>query len=385
MQSNNNKVWAFLGLVIVVVLIVVGIKSSKNGKVSNETGPIKIGFIAPLSGDPAAYGESARNSLELMVEKLNTSGGIDGRLVEVIYEDGKCDGKAASLAAQKLVTVDKVQAIIGGLCSGETVAAAPIVEEGKVLLLSPGSSAPAISSAGDYVFRTFPSDIGFSHQLSELIASKGIKRIALISEQTDYSQGLRNAFLADMQSKGIEVVADENFAPDTSDFKALAGKIRDAQPEAIFMNPQTATTAARIAKQLRDLGNTTQLYGVGIFTSTEFAKSGSFVNGMIIFDIAADSNKEMSNQLAMEYKAKFGKDAPYPIFSNLTYDTLNILKGGIEKVGYNGEKLKNYLYEMKPYSGILGNISFDKNGDPLGINAYVIKQIQNGEIVDYQK
>ncbi len=384
MQSNNNKVWAFLGLVIVVVLIVVGVRSSKN-KGADETGPIKIGFISPLSGDAASYGESARNSLELMVEKLNATGGIDGRQVEVIYEDGKCDGKAASLAAQKLVTVDKVQAIIGGLCSGETVAAAPIVEQAKVLLLSPGSSAPAITDAGDYIFRTYPSDIGFSHQLSNLVASKGIKRVALISEQTDYSQGLRNAFLVDMKEKGIEVVADENYAPDTNDFKAIGQKIRDVKPEAIFMNPQTATTATRIAKQLRDLGDNTQLYGVGIFTNTEFAKSGSFVNGMIILDIASDSNKELSNQLAVEYKAKFGKDAPYPIFSNLTYDTLNILKGGIEKVGYNGEKLKNYLYTMKPHVGIIGNISFDKNGDPVGINAYIIKQIQNGEIVDYQQ
>lgn len=385
-NKNTTTLWVALAIVIVVILIIVGVTSGKGDKKVSDTGtgPIKIGFIAPLSGDAAAIGESMQQSAKLWADETNASGGIDGRQVELIYEDGKCDGKAASLAAQKLVTVDKVQLIVGGACSGETVAAAPIAEEGKVLLISAASSAPAITEAGDYVFRTYPSDLGFSHQLSDLISRKGVKKVALISEQTDYAQGLRNAFLADMQSKGIQVVADEQYASDVADFKSIVGKVDAAAPEAIFVNPQAPANAVRIIKQLRDTGNTTQLYGVGIFTNEDFAKSGKFVDGMVILDIASASNKEFGEKVAAAFKAKFGADSAFPIFSNMTYDTLGIVKNAISKVGYDGTKIKEYLYDMKPYSGIVGNISFDSNGDPEGINAYIVKQIQSGQIVDYK-
>jgi branched-chain amino acid transport system substrate-binding protein len=318
------------------------------------------------------------------VDETNAAGGINGRQIEMVYEDGKCDGKAAALAAQKLVTVDKLQLIVGGACSGETLAAAPIAEQSKVLLISAASSSPLITTAGDYIFRVYPSDLGFASQLTGLLRNKSVKKVALVSEQTDYAQGLRNAFLSNAKDAGMTVVADENFATDISDFKAIAGKLNSAQAEAIFINPQTPAGAVRIIKQLRDLGNTTQVYGVGIFSNDEFAKSGKFVDGMIILDIAAASNKALGDKLALNFKSKFGHDSAFPTFSNATYDTLGIVKGAISKAGYDATKIKDYLYTMKHYVGVIGNISFDTNGDPVGINSYIVKQIKDGHIVDYK-
>ena len=102
---------------------------------------IKIGFIGPLTGGAAGYGQDIKSGVEYYYTQNPT---IAGKKVKVIYEDGKCNGQDAASAVQKLINVDKVKVIIGGLCSGETLAMAPIVEQAQVLIISPGSSSPAV-------------------------------------------------------------------------------------------------------------------------------------------------------------------------------------------------------------------------------------------------
>ncbi|MEK7185690.1 MAG: ABC transporter substrate-binding protein, partial [Patescibacteria group bacterium] len=184
----NNTV-KLIGGIIVLVLIVWGITAFTNpsGAPVSETGPIKIGFIGPLSGDAAVYGETEKNAVEIALEEINQSGELKRRL-EVIYEDGKCSGKDAVTAAQKMINIDKVSIIFGGVCSSETLGLAPVVESNKVVLFSAFSSSPLISQSGDYVFRKSPSDSDFGKADAELIASQGIKRVAMISENSDYSQ-----------------------------------------------------------------------------------------------------------------------------------------------------------------------------------------------------
>jgi len=150
--------------------------------------PIKIGYIGPLTGGAAAYGETEKNVIELALKEINDGGELIRKL-EVIYEDGKCDGKDAATAAQKLINIDKVKIILGGGCSAETLGAAPLAEASKVILFSAFSSNPFIGQSGDYVFRNCPSDSDFGKADADFIASQGIKRAATITENTDYSQG----------------------------------------------------------------------------------------------------------------------------------------------------------------------------------------------------
>ena len=108
----------------------------------------------PLSGDGASYGIMGQNVVNLRVEEINKAGGINGRNLEIIWEDGTCNPKDASMAAQKLINIDNVSIIFGGFCSGETLGAAPITEKKKVILFSGVSSSPEITNAGDFVCRT---------------------------------------------------------------------------------------------------------------------------------------------------------------------------------------------------------------------------------------
>ena len=153
----DNK--AIVGIVIAVVFFLVGYgvgcgvdRSSGEGQQANDTAkeeasnePIKIGFIGPLTGDAAVYGEPVENVTKLAVKEINASGGINGRPLEVIYEDSLCDGKGAATAMQKLANVDKLEFVIGGFCSSESLGAAPIANEHKIVLFSPGSSSAALT------------------------------------------------------------------------------------------------------------------------------------------------------------------------------------------------------------------------------------------------
>ncbi len=182
---------------------------------------IKIGFIGPLSGNAAGYGQDVKKGVDIYFEENPT---IAGKPVQVIYEDGKCNGQDSASAAQKLVNVDKVQIILGGPCSGETLAAAPIAEQGKVLLLSPLSSSPTVTTAGDYIFRNYPSDIQVAKTLVSKVLKAG-KKIALLTEQTDYAQGYRGAVKTHMGNAGQTLALDEVFPVDNTDFRTLLSKV----------------------------------------------------------------------------------------------------------------------------------------------------------------
>ena len=143
---------------LLVPLFALGILLSACSPSDDGTGPIKIGFIGPLTGEASPYGVDTLNGAKLAVDEINEAGGVNGRMIEIIAEDGRCTGTDAASAAQKLVNVDKVVAIVGGQCSGETLAAAPIAESAKVVMISPVSSSPDVTAAGDFIFRDYPSD-----------------------------------------------------------------------------------------------------------------------------------------------------------------------------------------------------------------------------------
>ena len=161
-----------VGAIIVIVIAIVVVYTTQNIVANRGTGAIKIGFIGPLTGDAASYGKPISNAVRMAVDVINQSDGINGRPIEVIYENGGCNKEDALRATQKLVYIDKVRMIIGGICSGETLAVLPIAEKEKIILLSPSSSSPELTGAGEYFFRNTPSDLKSGEKLAQLITEK---------------------------------------------------------------------------------------------------------------------------------------------------------------------------------------------------------------------
>ncbi|MDP3794172.1 MAG: ABC transporter substrate-binding protein, partial [Candidatus Uhrbacteria bacterium] len=207
---KNNAIWWIIGIVIVVGLgYLIFNQPNKSATPSTkpvanepvapkvvESSEVTIGWIGPLTGDAAAYGIPLQKATMLAAEEINAAGGVGGKKLVVAYEDGNCDGKGGAAAAQKLISINKVQIIIGGTCSGETLGFTPIANENKVVVFSPSASSPDLTTkGGDYAFRFYPSDalagkVAASYAMDTFKA----KKAAVITANTDYAQGLHRVF-----------------------------------------------------------------------------------------------------------------------------------------------------------------------------------------------
>ena len=336
-------------------------------------GTIKIGYIGPLTGDAAAYGADTSHGAQLAVDEINAAGGINGKKLELIVEDGRCNGADAAGAAQKLVNVDKVVAIIGGQCSGETLAAAPIAEAGKVVLLSPLSSSPDVTKAGDYVFRNYPSDALKTTAMAQYFKDKNIKTVAMISENTDFCQAFRSALKSKMADGAF--VFDEVVEPSTKDYRSLMTRLKDKQFDIFFPNGQSDSTVGLMMQQLREAGMKQPAIVHDTGDSATLSKTmADAVEGMYIINVPANvSDKTFETT----FKGKYGDPQFGLIFAGFAYDALNVLAEGMKNGATDGTALKDWMYAMKGYSGVVGIFHFDKNGDVVGI-PYVLKQYQKG-------
>ena len=350
-------------------------------KTQQLQGSYKIGVMYPLSGDVATVGLPIQKATKIAIDEINAKGGINGRKVEAIYEDGKCNPKDGNAASQKLVNIDKVKIIIGGVCSGETLGAAPITESNKVILISPSATSPDITKAGDFVFRVAPSDayagiVASNYAFNELKA----KKTALITESNDYAQGLRKVFKENFVKLGGEITADETYNPEDTDFRTQVTKAKASNPNVIYIVPGNPTKGVLLIKQIKEAGISLQLLTAEVMIGRNVIKENAAdMEGMIGIEQKFDDKAPKSSALLAKYKQQAGEEAPFPAYMAGAYDIVYLLADAIGKYGYDSEKIKDYLYSVKNYEGAVGKITIDNNGDP--IMEYSVKQVKNGGLV----
>ncbi|HLC32771.1 MAG TPA: ABC transporter substrate-binding protein [Candidatus Nanoarchaeia archaeon] len=347
---------------------------------STSTDKIKIGFVGALTGDGATYGADDRAGVLLALDDINAQGGINGKPLEVVFEDGKCNGKDASTALQKLLETDNVKIILGGTCSSETLAMAPITESKKVILFTAIASSPKIVDAGDFVFRNVINDNLAGKHLAELVALKN-KRIAIISENTDYAQGLRGTFTKRAQELGIEIIADEVFEPGSTDFRTQLAKIKETSPDAIFIDPQSDTTSGILLKQVHELSSA-QLYLAWFGGSKLVEQAGVAAENLIWNDLPQVSADNTRAQTVLQaHNAKFGTEPSFPVWMLLSYDRTRLIAEALKKCGEDTTCTRDFLYSVN-FEGVAGKATFDKNGEVEGFSmqGYVRK---NGQVIKY--
>ncbi len=369
-----NKTVKIVVWVVVIVLVLWGLSSLSNKEVA-ETGPIKIGFLGPLTGDLAGIGENAQAAVAIAVEEINALGGVLGKNVEVIYEDDGCNGASAATAISKLINTDKVVAVLGGACSGATLGAAPVAEAAKVPQLSYCSTGPAITEAGDYIFRNVPSDFFQADYAASYLMKAGKKNVALLTTKNDWGDGLAKAFTVAFAKAGGKIVVTDTFAPESKDLKIQLTAIKAKNPDAVYFAGYTDGTIAGL-KQAHDLGITAQFFGADAWDDTKtWSELGTLGDGAMFTVVGTNS----TNEFKAKMKAKLGKD-DLIYCSNYAHDGLKILASAIEEAGKtSGEAVKNALYKTNFTGGVSAKeLKFDSNGDPTSA-AYVIKKAMGGK------
>lgn len=386
----TKGVKVFWGVVVVaIIIVVVALSRTPSGSPtssSSNAGPVKLGVVVPLTGDGASYGIPIRRAGELAVEEINAAGGIAGAPLEVVWEDGKCDAKEGTAAAQKLINVDQVKVIFGGVCSSETLAMAPLAEAAKVLIVSPSATSPDLTAAGDFVFRTAPSDAAAGSVAAEYAYAKmGAKKAAVISQTTDYAQGLRKVFTARLAALGGTIVADETYNNGDTDFRTQILKIKSGAPDVIYILPQSQASGVLILKQLKANGvDTKNLTAEVLIGRNAIAENKADMEGLTGIEGWFDEKGDLAAAMLANYKTKYNEDPPFPQFMTNLYSQFFLLKEAVEKTGgMDSEKIRDYFYGLKDWKHALGTLTFDSNGDPVGL-PYSVKQVTGGELKELE-
>jgi len=377
-KTVNKKTIAIIGVVVVVALLSI-ISWAIWGRDSKE---ITVGAILPLSGDGAKYGVSARKAIDLVFSETNNEGGINGKKVSVVYEDSRGVGKDGVSAMQKLITVHDTPVVIGGLFSSVTLAVAPVAERNRVVLLSPTSSAPKITDAGDYIFRNCASDVFEGKVMADAAFQKlNIQKIAILYINNDYGIGIIDVFKKTFASNGGQVVAEEAFARGAVDFRSQLTKIAALQADGIYIVGYKEL--GHLLKQAHELGIKTQFMSTVMFEDPEILSvAGNAGEGVIYSARAYDPNSDEPHikEFVTAFKQRYGGEPD--IFAAYAYDAARILVQAMKEGGLSSDEIRDYVYSIRDFPGVTGITSFDEKGD-VSQPAY-LKTVRDGQFVWYK-
>ncbi len=351
---------------------------------SESQGSIKIGAILPLTGDSAAWGEQGKYGIEIAVEEINSKGGINGKKLEVVYEDSQAIPRNAVTSIQKLINVDKVPAVVGDIVSATTLAMAPIAEKSKTVLMAISASAPAITNAGEYTFRVWPSDLLEGGVLAEFVAKNKYKRVCILHIQTDYGTGLRDAFKKTLEQKGGKVILTQGYKQDETDFKPVLLKIKSKKADAVYL-VSYYKDAGLVLKQAKEIGLKTQFFGATAVESPKLMEIAGDAADALIYPIITDFDPDNPTSIAKEFiekfKKKFGVAPDWA--SSHAHDAVVVIAEAMKKGGATGTGIKKTIDSQRCFEGVTGKIVFDKNGDVID-KPVTIKTVKNGKFEAYK-
>ena len=344
--------------------------------------PFRIGAMDALTGVAESYGNPILQAKILAVEEINAAGGINGRMLELVAEDSKCAAQDSITAYNKLTDVEGVKIILGTTCSGAMLGAAPLAEAESVIMLSASATSPDIQPAGDYIFRTAINDAQLGVDTGNTLWVDGIRKLATISESTDYAEGARRTTVARFEELGGEVVARESYTSDITDFRTQLTKMLGAEPEAIYLASQGEFSGGTIIKQARELGYDGPIYTESVAVGPEALEiAGEAATGVKGIVPSNDLGTEVGKRFLNNFEARFGAAASLPWFQASAYDDVYIAAECLGQTGDDQDSagFRDCLYGLT-WSGAIGNdYGFDEYGDVAGLGNVVVEVLPVAE------
>lgn len=342
---------------------------------------VTIGGWLCLTGSGAEWGHSGQDGMNLAVEEINAAGGVKGAKLKVVYEDTQAEPKAAVSAMRKLLNSNTIPAVVGDYISSNVLAAAPILEENKVVLISPGASNPKITDAGEYIFRNWPSD-ALQGVVNAQFAQQNLKwkRVAILYINNAYGTGLRDVFQKQFAQRGGQIVATEAFAQGATDFRTQLTKVKSAKPDGIYLLAYPKE-APLLLKQAKELGVNTRILGTETLDDPKIVSIARNAAEGIVYTVPkpSDKNVKIVKDFLTNYKKKYGKEPG--IGADTAYDAVKMLAWAMEQGGFTGPEIQKQLLELKNYEGASGVTTLDQNGD--AIKPFILKTVKAGKLVAY--
>ncbi len=373
--SKANK-WPLISIVVLVLVAIIG----WNNYNKDQSDVLKIGVLFPLTGDAASYGEKGQKAIEMAVEQVNASGGLHEKKVLAIFEDSRAEPHTGVTAMRKLISVDKVPAVVGDIVSSVTLPAAPIAEKNKVILIAPTSSAPAITDAGEYIYRVWPSDLAEGEAIARYAYEHGYRRAAIMHLNNDYGIAIAGIFTKTFNSDDSSVILSEGYLAKDNDFRTSLHKITQAKADVIYLAGYYADIS-KIIRQAREIGIKQQFLGVTAIEDNKFLELAGMAAENIIYPLATGFDSASSDPVIQGFISEFNNKYGYePGWVEAhAYDAFMLTCQAIREIEepIDGPKIKQYFDEMGDYKGVTGNIKFDHNGDVT--KPVVFKTVRDGK------
>ena len=298
---------------------------------------VKIGHVAPLTGQIAHLGKDNENGARMAIDEINAAGGLkvgDKTIkLELAAEDDKADPKEGTLAAQKIVDSGAV-AVVGHLNSGTSIPASKIYSDANVTQISPSATNPKLTEQGfKTTFRVVANDNQQGGVLGNYVATEmKAKTLAIIDDRTAYGQGLADVVEKTAKEKGVKIVAREFTNDKATDFNAILTKIRAAKPDVVMFGGMDAV-AGPMAKQMKQLGIKAPLVGGDGACSPEFIKLAGDASGALTCSMAGEAVEKLAKgeEFKQKYKAKFNQEVQ--VYSPYSYDAVFVIADAIKRAG----------------------------------------------------
>jgi len=347
----------------------------------SDTGNIKVGVYADLSGQTSAFGQSTKNGIELAMDEINKAGGISGRQIELMVEDDKGLPDQAAAAIAKLISQNHVHAVLGEATAPSSLKAAPKAQEAKVPMITLSAAEPKITQAGDYIFRVAFADSFQGEEMAQYAANnlKAKTAAILLEENSDYSRELASSFEENFSKLGGQVGEKQSYAPTAQDFKGQLATISSANPDVIYI-PGRYKQVGVIAKEAKELGIKAILLGADGWNDPQlFQLGGDALDGSYITShYSADDPTQMVRDFTSAYKKRYGN--PPDQTAALAYDAMKVLADALKRAGTSdATKLRDAIAQTAKLSGITGIITF--NADRNATKPAVIFKLQGGKII----
>jgi branched-chain amino acid transport system substrate-binding protein len=323
---------------------------------------IPVGEFASLTGKEAAFGNSSHKGTLLAAEDLNAAGGLLGKKVELVTEDTRSTPGESATVVRKLISRNKVVAVLGEVASGRSLEGAAVCQPSKVPMISPSSTKPEVTEKGDYIFRVCFID-PFQGKVLATFATKTlkVKNVAmLVDAAAPYSVGLASNFKENFNALGGNVVLEQKFSSGEKDFKAQLTAIKAANPEAVFA-PCYYTEAGLIVRQARELGINVPMFGGDGWEAPELLELGGKAMEGTYYSThySAEDQSPRVQEFVKKFKGRWNGETP-DAMAALGYDSMMVLADAIKRAGgTESQKVRDAIAATRDFEGVTGKTTLD--------------------------
>jgi branched-chain amino acid transport system substrate-binding protein len=371
----NKKIILF-SIISILLIAFIGFSFTGYLTLKENDQKIKIGIMTPLTGPSAFLGENIVKSAELAIKEL----GYEDKVILIIEDSGQLSSGNNTLNSyNKLVNIDKVDIILDGMLSDGTMSIASLLEKDKVVMITPLTGGKNIDNASEYLFRNGPSDIiAGTRPAKEIYFDFGYKQVVLFTENAEYTLDISKNF---KNSYKGEIVLDQIILSGRKDYRTEVSKLINKDFDAIVINSQDGISSGYIIKELKELGINKPIFGNFLtYTQNTIDIAGEqSLEGLYIYDPEFSENEQLTIDFLEKYKEEHNTESPIKFHTTGTYDAIKVFLEATENVGYDGERIRDYLLKnIQDWQGMNGVVSFDENGNTK--TGFVLKQVKNGKL-----